>query len=81
MVARVDGIKELSSDGAIIAGAYFDEWSYRTGFDFILPLLGYVQDSAIKSRFERLVEQFKVFHSDFIDFNLSESLLNADLFG
>lgn len=72
MVARVDGIKELRSDRAIIAGAYFDEWSYRTGFDFILPLLGYAQDSATKSRFERLVEQFKVFHCDFIVFNFFE---------
>lgn len=55
MVPRVDGITELRSDRAIIAGAYFDGWSYRTGFDFILPLLGYVQDSAIKLRSERLV--------------------------
>lgn len=69
MVPRVDGIAELKSDRAIIAGAYFDGWSYRTGFDFILPLLGYVQDSAIKSRFERLVKQFKVCHRHFINLN------------
>lgn len=56
MVPGVNGITELRSDRAIIAGGYFDGWSYRTGFDFILPLIGYVQDSVIKSRFERLVE-------------------------
>lgn len=65
MVPRVNGIMELKSDRAIIAGAYFDGWSYRTGFDFILPLLGYERDRSIKAKTERLGERYEMFHYDY----------------
>lgn len=38
------GIESLNTDRAIIAGASFDSWSYRTGFDVALPFLGYQRD-------------------------------------
>lgn len=53
MVPREKGITELSSDRAIIAGADFDSWTYRTGFDFIVPLLGYVHDKTVQQRDDR----------------------------
>lgn len=45
MVPPDNSIATLNSDRAMIAGADFDEWSYRTGFDFIIPFLGF-DDSA-----------------------------------
>lgn len=53
MVPRANGITELKTDRAMIAGADFDSWTYRTGFDFVIPLLGYVRDPATKSRPDR----------------------------
>lgn len=43
------GIEALNTDRAMIAGADFDSWTYRTGFDIVLPFLGYVRDEAMKS--------------------------------
>lgn len=53
MVPRAKGISELNSDRAIIAGADFDTWNFRTGFDFCIPLLGHPRDPSIKQRTDR----------------------------
>lgn len=42
------GIHTLNTDRAIVAGADFDSWSYRTGFDVVLPFLGYTADPQMK---------------------------------
>lgn len=38
-------IIDLNSDRAMIAGADFDSWTYRTGFDFAIPFLGFNKTS------------------------------------
>lgn len=40
-------ISELNTDRAIIAGADFDVWSFRTGFDYPIPFLGFKRDNSI----------------------------------
>lgn len=42
------GIENLNTDRAMIAGADFDSWTYRTGFDIVLPFMGYSRDETIK---------------------------------
>lgn len=42
------GIESFNTDRAIIAGANFDSWTYRTGFDVALPFLGYQRDESLK---------------------------------
>lgn len=44
-----NGVESLNTDRAIIAGADFDSWTYRTGFDVALPFLGYIRDEKMKS--------------------------------
>lgn len=43
------GIETINTDRAIIAGADFNSWTYRTGFDVVLPFLGYIRDENMKS--------------------------------
>lgn len=49
MVPPESGIETLNTDRAIIAGADFDTWTYRSGFDIVLPFLGYVRDEHLMS--------------------------------
>lgn len=44
IVPPVSDISELNTDRAIIAGADFDAWNFRTGFDFPISFLGYRRD-------------------------------------
>lgn len=44
-----NGIQSLNTDRAIVAGADFDSWTYRTGFDVALPFLGYFRDENLIS--------------------------------
>lgn len=46
---REDGIAELKTDHAMIAGADFNAWTYRTGFDFSISFLGFDRDNSMKS--------------------------------
>lgn len=48
MVPTENSIADLNTDRAIIAGADFDSWNYRTGFDLAMPFLGYVRDDTSK---------------------------------
>lgn len=48
VVPRSEGISALRSDRAIIAGADFDAWTYRTGFDFAIPFLGFNKEHFLK---------------------------------
>lgn len=43
VVPKAGGITELNTDRAIIAGADFDTWTYRSGFDLPIPYLGFNQ--------------------------------------
>ena len=45
VVPKPEGITELNSDRAIIAGADFNTWSFRTGFDLSIPFLGFNRES------------------------------------
>lgn len=47
------GIESFNTDRAIIAGASFDSWTYRTGFDVALPFLGYQRDESVKGLNQR----------------------------
>lgn len=49
VLPRENGITELKTDHAMIAGADFDAWSYRTGFDFSIPFLGFDRDDSMIS--------------------------------
>lgn len=44
-------IVDLNSDRAMIAGADFDSWTYRTGFDFAIPFLGFNKTSFQENSF------------------------------
>lgn len=41
VLPKPDGIAALNTDRALIAGADFDTWTYRTGFDLAIPFLGF----------------------------------------
>lgn len=49
VVPTENGIESLNTDRAIVAGANFDSWTYRTGFDVALPFLGYFRDEKMIS--------------------------------
>lgn len=48
MVSQKNEVSLLSTDRAMIAGADFNIWSFRTGFDFSIPFLGYLRDESNK---------------------------------
>lgn len=47
IVPHKNDVSLLNTDRAIIAGADFDVWNFRTGFDFSIPFLGYTRDDSI----------------------------------